>query len=57
MPKVATKPCERCGKRLPPEKRIFSTHTKVYYCADLVACNKRCGRRRRSPHVRTGESP
>jgi hypothetical protein len=36
------KRCARCGKPLPAERpRLFSTHTRSYYCTDIDACARR----------------
>lgn len=41
------KSCARCAKQLPADKqrRLFSAHTRLYYCVDIDACGRRAKRR------------
>lgn len=42
------KRCARCGKRLPTSRpRVFSQFTRLYYCADIPACERRVARQAR----------
>lgn len=36
--------CERCGKRLPATKLLFSRHTRRRYCRDFASCDRRAKR-------------
>jgi len=36
--------CDRCGRKQPAERMIYSTHTKRRYCADFGACDRRVKR-------------
>ena len=38
--------CARCGRRLPdPDRRVYSTWTRVYYCSAVDACGRRAKRK------------
>jgi len=40
--------CGTCGKEGTAEQMIFSTHTKVRYCRDFMACRQRAKRKKPS---------
>jgi hypothetical protein len=33
--------CTLCGRKLPVAVRVFSRHTRAYYCRDIGACERR----------------
>jgi hypothetical protein len=37
-------PCARCGKPARHEQMIYSRHTRLRYCADFQACDRRYAR-------------
>jgi hypothetical protein len=43
--------CGTCGKEGTAEEMIFSTHTKVRYCRDFMACRQRAEKKKRREAV------
>jgi hypothetical protein len=39
--------CARCGRRVRPERWVYSRHTGNRYCVELDACAKRARRRKK----------
>lgn len=37
--------CARCYGKFPADTMVRSIHTKLSYCADFAACDKRLGQR------------
>lgn len=44
------KMCARCGKHLraDPQHRLFSVHTRLYYCPDVDECGRRAKRAKKA---------
>lgn len=36
--------CDRCGRKQPADRMVYSTHTRRRYCRDFNACDRRTKR-------------
>lgn len=41
---AVTHACARCGRKQPADRMVFSKHTRLRYCRDFLACDRRVAR-------------
>lgn len=45
--------CARCGHPDRPDRMVFSTYTRLRYCQDFAACDRRARRRAKNATAET----